>query len=122
MCSFNKCSPWNDHYLHCKILIQTLFQVNFTDWINSLQQTQPVLPVQPPATDSSGAKSVLFNGDLKIVDLTVHGSINDVPFNDLMSSLFLKGHEQNIAGLLLIIFLLPQFLNFMSILIFFYFV
>lgn len=71
-------------------------QVNFTNWINSLQPQIPAVPTVPSGP-AVGAKNY-FNGDLKIQDLTVEGTVNGIPMGDLLSSLFLKELNQKIDG------------------------
>lgn len=81
-----------------QLAINLLNNVNFTNWINSLQPQVPVMPTIPSAPTSGVKNGNFFNGDIKIQDLTVEGSVNGVPINDLLSSLFLKGLNQHITG------------------------
>lgn len=78
-----------------QLAVGLLNNVNFTQWIASLQQ--PNLPMPMPPT-YPGAMTYKSNGDLRIHNLTVNGRINGVPINDLLHTLFLKGMSQTIKG------------------------
>lgn len=78
---------------------------------------QPVRPVTPTETTppiiGDGTNRFSFHGNLSLENLTVRGKINGVNFDDLLSSLFLKGINQHIEGTVFI--LLSKFYTYSSI-------
>lgn len=84
-----------------QMAVDVFNSANFSEWVASLRPpiSVPTAPVHPSKPEG---KILTADGDLYLKELTVEESINDIPLNPLLVSLFLKDLNQTIKGDLIV--------------------